>query len=446
MTSYSMPISEAVELIMTVYAGKAVLVRGAPGATKTAQLLSAAIKRQKEDPEFGACCFNASNAQAPDFFGVWQSNTGPLTANAVPQLFQPVPEEGLRGAFPALCPRELVHPDASIQPIDPDLLYTAGLQRSVLSTYPRGLVIVDEASKVQGEDTMASLSMLAYEGRTGQWGVPTSRSNSTASPSNRQALSDPTTVVGWTRVFIANRAEDNSRDLDFPSTFDNRVAILDVHCTFDDVAPYWRSQGMHPSFVSFAGAYSGLILSNQVPAVRQQFGTARSWFEAHSECMAYCKSLGIESSEPDRYMPELLPVFGPNVEDRSAQRWHRTFIGLIAARCGEAIASQFSEYLLASTDLPTYDEIVSNPETCIIPEHPGVIHAVVETLLTNTDLCEIDEIGKYLKRPEFPKAMACVYLNRMMDRHPIAAASSNKFFALVRHFGIAASMTLHHSR
>lgn len=398
----------------------ALLIKGPPGMAKSAIMIALALELQELDAQFGACYVNGSNMQSVDMVGWPLQQNGILAANSIPTLFQPVPHLGLRGAFPAVHDR------------------SNNLSLDTVLPYPRGLLIFDEASKVAGEDVMASLAMLAHEGRTGFWGVP---------------------IDGWVRVFIANRQEDNSNDLPFPATFDNRVAVFEVSGTYEDVAPHWEAIGMHPWWRGFASANASLVMAQSVPASGGQFSTIRSWTEAWYDCAAVMEHeieiphqhVYIEGTDEPQPKPwpcfypdeeTLTNILSPAQDNEEVKGWAADIVGTIASRCGSAVAGQFVDYVAHMAERATYEDIVSDPENAPIPLHSGVLHYTIEMLLQEIHLDDIDYVVRYLGRPDMPKALAAIWCQRMLRQHPFALTKRKAFTQFMNSIGPSARFAL----
>lgn len=424
---HRMSITKAVQMIRDVYIhrGGAIRLIGPVGASKSSQIIAEALKMQEADPDFGACYINFSGTQSVDYTGWPLSGNGLLAASSVPTLFQSVPHLGLRGAFPAICPPRLASHRSSFHSLP-----SAEITLEKLHPYPRGMFIGDEASKVMTEGDMASLAMLAYEGRTGLWGVPPS----------------------WLRVFIANRQEDRSGDLPFPATFDNRVRDIHITSGFEDVAPYWRSTGMHPWFLSFAERYPSLVLRDAVPLGGGQFGTARSWFEAHADCMKYMEKVVQVPHDATRpnwpsYCPDdvsMNAVFDVTDQDPELVEWRNDLIGCIASWCGPEVAGQFSDYVAHMGERPSYDEIVADPNNAVLSSHPGVQHYMVAMILEHIKLTDLDNIVLYVQR--MPASMRAIFCTKLLEEMPFAVSKSARFVAMMNDVGDGGRFALTTSR
>jgi hypothetical protein len=423
-----MSMTKAARRIRNVYSkrpgGAAVLLIGQPGMTKSATILALGRELQAQDPDFGMCYVNASGLQSIDYVGWPLQSNGLVSANSVPLIFQPQPNLGLRGAYPALCEEDERYISSNKITLDD------------LKPYPRGIIIVDEASKVSGEDVMASQSMLAHEGRTGMWWVPVGGD-----------------AAAWVRVFIANRQEDNSNDLPFPATFDNRVARIEVTMDFNDVRPHWEAIGMHPWFQRFAAANASLVFSQSVPAQGGQFGSARSWTEAWYDVNAYLEhDIGIPDMrlpDPDDatyptiewpcYYPDdglFSTVLDPSTKEEDVPgvtEWANEIFDMIASRCGSVIAGQFTDFVAHMNERPTYDEIVSDPTNCKLPTHPGVLHYTLEMILSEIHLDDMDDLVKYLRR--MPRALGSIFCTRMLTKFPLGLVKRRSFHDFMTFIG-----------
>lgn len=421
--STNITITEMLGKIEHVYlpTGKAAIFFGAPGAAKTSTAIALALRLQRERADFGACYMNMSSAITPDVMGAYKNTPGPLTQYGVPLLFQPNRKFGLRGAFPVLNDPEC----------DP---WSPGFNWRALTPYSEGIAYIDESTKVFEEGVQAKLAEFYCDGVTGQWGVP----------------------EGWTKIGFANRAEDMSNDTPIAMHTANRLGKYNVYTAFEDVAPYWKSRGMHEDFVGFASANAGLVFSPKVPLSQEQFGTARSFMDAWLLCMAYsCNVVGIpDMNEEARkehvakggngrdipIVPEFLPV-GDDTSDAEVAEVVRGFITILAAHCGEGVALAFKDYLLHRHEKPTIDQIKSNPTTAPLSQHPGILHATMEMIIDHLPFEHHEKAFTYAQRMN--KALCAVFCSKFASRYGVRAATLPSFHKLVAYCGASARVMIY---
>lgn len=423
MQKIQVSISDAFMLIEQVYMKRdvkpAVFIRGPVGFSKSSRFLAMIHRLQDADPEFGACWMNASNATLMTYTGWPRPHGGLLSATSMPELFQPKVFMGLRGAFVSSagpCP----YPENSVE----------AMQHRLLDGYvarPRGIVVVDEATKPPEENHLAVQAQLAYEGSTGMWSVP---------------------ITGWLRVFVGNRVEDNSNDYPMPSTFDNRVVAMEITAGYDDVASHWAEIGMHPFFQNFAAAYPELVLRQEVPRQGGQFSTPRSWTEAWLDVMALCEhKMGIPTFDetPDwpcyRADDEMLAgILSPAQDNPQLKGYANLITSIVAFRVGHEVAGQFVDFVAHTHEAPSYDEIVDDPAQARVPNHPGVLHYTLEMIIHHVNLQDMPELTEYMRR--WPKALRQIWCTRLIAKHPIGVLKQPAFSRFMRENGDGARVAL----
>lgn len=397
----------------------AVFIRGPVGFSKSSRIIAKMIAWQNADEEFGGCYTNASAAHLMTYTGWPRPHGGVLSATSMPELFQPKPEMGLRGAF-KFVDGQNPFPAGSAEAIQHDMLCGFVARK-------HGCVFVDEATKPPEENHFAVQAMLAYDASTGQWSLPKD---------------------GWLRVFVGNRVEDRSNDYPMPATFDNRVVCMEIEAGYDDAAPYWTDVGMHPAFLNFAGAYPDLVLRQEVPKQGGQFSTMRSWTEAWQDVMAFCQSIGIPHYDraPEdwpcyRADDEMLAgLLSPAQNDETFKRWANLITSIISFRVGPEIAGQFVDFLAHTHEAPTYDDIVDDPANARVPNHPGVLHYTLEMIVHHVNMQDMEELTTYMAR--WPKALRQIWCTRMISKHPIACLKQMTFSKFMRANGDGARVAL----
>jgi hypothetical protein len=422
---YRMPVYQAVAAIEHVLlpVGGACVIEGPPGASKTSQLHALQRRLQDANPNFGAASRNCSNMQYLDMAGTIKIDGSPLSTNGVPLLLQPNPGIGLRGAFPIICPEHLRHPDAE-PGLHPDNHYDGTLTYGMLQPYDTGIMVFDDFTKAPDESVFASFAQWLEEGCINQWGVP---------------------VDGWVRVGVCNAVAHGSHDMRVPAHTRNRVLWINVYCSIDDVAPYWRSMGMHPDFIAFAAAESKLVLSEEVPMEQEQFCTARSWMRAWQDATNFCQFM---AGVPDKnvndaalpYEPVAYPVVAMDEVDENKLEVSKHFSSFIAGRCGGAVATKFHDFLLHMNERPTMEQILADPFNAKVPNHSIVVHSAAEMILTHGKVSDIEPICDYMTR--LPKPVAAVWCGQMAAKHAAELLRSKPFSRLTAHCGAASRIAL----
>ena len=415
-------LTEANSLIRNTYfpTGGAALFAGPPGCGKSEGTLALQRMMQQEFGDvFGSCFYNMSAAQAPDVMGWTKMSSSPLSLYGVPAWMQPVPQEGLRGAIPALH-RTTLPKD------DPDYLSPSAITWEHMTTYKYGIAVFDEVLSVADDTVLLPMAQLFSEGRVGQWGVP---------------------VKSWARIGLTNRPSDHRDVRVLHAHTRNRMAIWEVHITFDDVSTYWESIGMHDAFHSFAGAESGIVFSDSVPSGNEQFSTARSWQSAWRDIMSFCKLVArlpnvAEKGQPYRCGPLPLPSTGQGDTRTPQERRAADMIySMVAARCGEPVALKFQDFVLNLGDRPPFEDILADPDNAKVPSHPGVMYAVVDMLVNRSRFDQFDEVFKYARR--LGKPMASTLCVRLANKHKATIAHNSKYLDFMSWCGAGARAAIY---
>ena len=397
----------------------AALFIGPPGAGKTSVGLE--IARSLMSGTFGACYYNCSNAISPDITGLYKPTDGPLTSYGVPLLFQPKPDLGLNGAFPVLN-------DPEANPYAPDFNWAS------LRPYPNGIAVLDEMGKAE-ELVIAKLAQFCNEGSTGQWGVPND---------------------GWAKICFTNSQADGSGDNELPMHTVDRLSIYRVTTSYEDVVNHWRDIGMHEDFIGFASKNGDLIFTQNVPSTRIKYCTARSYTMAWRLCMSYIiNGLGLDDLNEEARAahvakggnPKDIPPnpgelgFGDDVNDPLAAEIMHGFTTTLAARCGTAVALAFKDYLQHRHQKPTVEEILANPATARLPDHPGIMHATMEMIVQNIPFEKHDAAFAYVRR--MAKAYQTDFCAKFQAQYGARAQNLIEFHKLISSCGAAARMTIY---
>jgi DNA polymerase III delta prime subunit len=409
--------------------GDTVLFEGPPGCGKTSSAVWLIQELQKRIPDFGGCYTNLGAQVGVDVIGMPKNAPGPLTQHGVPTMLQPVLDKGLRGAYPALTPEHLVHPDAGpdLQPVASSLHYTDALQPYMLTPYKSGIWIGDEASKMADDTGFAKIAEVADDAKFGQYALPKGEG-------------------GWARVIFSNGIQHGSFDRSLPAHTRNRLARYYVKTVVDDVLLHWASIGMDSDWIAFAQSESNLVFSQNVPLEDEQFSTARSWTKAYQQVMQYMKNVVKAPSinaEGEPYNPGYIAMCPRDEQASFAREWSVAIKQAIASRCGEAVALKFERYSIELTHRPKFETISFTPDTAEIPEHMGVMFSTINMMANSMKIGDMDACVRYLMRDEVPPPMAALWCSLVRKRFAHTAARSPHFNKLVQSLGTAAQIAIH---
>lgn len=418
--------------------GSAVMLVGPPGSGKSSIPLHwITTKWQPGNWDFGCGFMNAASAESIDIRGLplmtgtmlagegpsAQVLMDPRTHYGMPQWLQASPAKGLRGAYPAFCPANLREASKAkggcpehLQKIYSDP--AREIMTRQITAYAKGIVIIDEAAQVAGDEVLLPEAQLADEGHVGSWGVPPS----------------------WMKLLITNRLEDQAGVRELPAHLKNRLAIVETYIGYDDVVAHWHRIGMREEMVFFAATNPQFVFADKVPADDRQYATARSWDYCAREINNFCKH-GLK-------LPE-----GEVVPDTADTRC------LMASRVGEATTNQFFTYLSTYLSMPTFEEVCAHPDKAKLNEanHLAQISAIEMLAKRLGDMDDGSSSGdspsgddpseglmgpvcEYVRRTG--KVLATRFAERLVDSLEFQALRSQEFQALLSWIGGAAQARL----
>ena len=362
--------------------GGSALFAGMSGMGKTQATIQNIKINQDADADFGGAFCNWSNMEAIDARGLPRV-TELVSSYGIPPWMCPVPELGLRGAFPALCPENLRGDPATWTAELAHAYATAAEQLATgkLIPYTRGIVGIDEALQTLEDSMLLVLAQLADEHRIGQWGVP---------------------MEGWAVVMLTNRMQDQAGVRELHAHTRNRMSIWEVAHDPEATLDYWYGIGMNDHFRYFASVEPQTVFTAKVPEGQRQFCTPRSWHRAHNEVLMWLHNV-------DRVpVEELTTCMVPHE--------HAMLPSLIAARCGSAAAVRFTDYLRNAELRPEYTEIVKAPMKARLPGQSAVIRGVIEMLSDKVNLGDLDKVCTYMKREDMPTTMQSIFCHKLTRR------------------------------
>jgi hypothetical protein len=425
--STSITISQMVSLVRNVgiLEGMSYLFLGSTGISKSESVFAECRATQNRYANFGACGINLGGAQGVDLVGWPQPSDGPISRNGAPTWMQPDRRNGLRGAFPVLCPEELMHSDQAIKPIP-----EAQLTRADMRTYKFGVCVLDDATAVPSRDVFQPLAQIFNTGYVGSWGLEGK----------------------WCTVGMGNDVQHRSDAMEMPMHLRGRLLVYQVRATFADLEPYWLRRGMNACFLSFAATHAGTIFSNQVPVENMQFPSPRSWFNAWRAVMRYCETViklpnvgkATFNGKPV-YDPGLFPALMSGDDTITPEtREHALMIkAAVSAACGEGTAGEFQTYLVDSQGRPTLAEIVLRPKKAKLSENTAVQHSIIYGLLNELEIDAVEDVCPYIGRMHNP--MIGLFVTRALERFGPELSTQDRFMDLIDKGGVAAQVNAYNA-
>ena len=233
--------------------------------------------------------------------------------------------------------------------------------------YKRGILFLDEFGQGEPEVKRAAAELLLNR-RVGPWQLPD----------------------GWSVIAASNRSQDRSgvtKSFDFVI---NRRLQIEVT---PDVASWenWANKhGVDDLFVSFAVANPQVVFEGKVPEKQGPWCTPRSLVKLAKV---------IRTITPSGQ----LPTDATNIE---------LFAGLI----GEAAAQQLIAHIKLAHELPSFEDIISDPEGTKIPIKPDARMIAVYQLSSRVDAKTAKPVLQYVDR--LPKEFAATFAKSVCQRIP----------------------------
>jgi MoxR-like ATPase len=187
---------------------------------------------------------------------------------------------------------------------------------------PNGIVFIDEIGQADNLVQKAYASLF-LEGRLGEYTIP----------------------EGWFVIGASNRVEDRAGAVKPLSHFVNRQCRVDIDANIEDWLMWARQHKLHHMMTGFASFRPGVVMTAEVPAKPGAYCTPRS-FTAAARFMSHLVT------DVDEELPN----------DIVTQQ-------MVAGYIGEAASAELFSFLKTNEFLPTWKEILANPETAKVPPH-----------------------------------------------------------------------------
>jgi len=197
-------------------------------------------------------------------------------------------------------------------------------------------------------------------------------------------IGDNVLPAGWQVVIAGNRVDDNAGANSFLSHITNRLCIVEVEPpTIDELTVYLLSKGYGPEVPTFLKLRGGELLGR----VPEQDNTP---YFTHRSAEALCKLI--------EAWPDGRSEFGTN----------GTAFTLAAGLIGVGAAVEFKAAVELFGKLPSYADIVAEPERAKVPNEIDHQYAAIMLCVTRAQLKDAGAVIKYLARFDANYAMVGV--------------------------------------
>lgn len=236
-----------------------------------------------------------------------------------------------------------------------------------VTEYERGVLFLDEFG--QGEaDVKRAAAELLLNRRLGQWSLPR----------------------GWSVIAASNRASDRSgvtKSFDFVI---NRRIQIDVTPEVSAWENWANKHGIEPLFVAFAVRNPQIVFEGKVPDKQGPWCTPRS--------LVMLARL-LRSVYPTGPLPTNTHV-----------------IEMASGMIGEAAAQQLLAFIKLGHELPSFDDIIADPEGCKLPIPPDARMLSIYELSSRVTPKTAKPVLKYVDR--LPKEFAATFAKSTCSRIP----------------------------
>lgn len=170
---------------------------------------------------------------------------------------------------------------------------------------------------------------------------------------------------GWYPVGAGNRREDKAAAQAMSTALGTRFAWIRIEADAECFRQYGHKKKLHPFVLGYLKARPAHIWTME-GANGNTFACPRQWERVSAIC------------------------------DRPPTVRYRLVRGLI----GDGVAGEF-EAVIKAFNLPSLDEVVSNPKKCRIPTEPAEKYALASMLAQNSNSKNFEKIMNYCERAEF---------------------------------------------
>lgn len=171
---------------------------------------------------------------------------------------------------------------------------------------------------------------------------------------------------GWSIIAAGNREKDKAVTHRMPSALANRMVHLEVDVNLDDWLLWAQGANIRPEVCAFLRFRPKLLHDFDPLASSRTFASPRSW----------------------EFVSRIL----------DAKPAEQVEYDLYQGTVGHVGAAEFMGFLQVWRELPTVDDILSQPKTTAIPDEPAALYALCEALALQADSTSFEGIVEYAER------------------------------------------------
>jgi hypothetical protein len=248
--------------------------------------------------------------------------------------------------------------------------FTSPVFASFVAKHPRGILFLDEFPQAPHE-VQKAVAPLLLNGSIGEYTLP----------------------PAWMVVCAGNREEDNAGVNNMLSHVINRMSIIDVNPPdVDDWTAWAAAAGMSPEVVAFAKIEPGAVFGEpDLSAGDQPYCTPRSLHAMDAVAQRWPGGIGAM------------------INDTAGLATIQGFIGAGATAGLRAV-------LTLTLTLPSYEDVIANPERVVIPEKPNEAYASLMMIALRAKEEHSGPVVKFIAR--FQPNFAVVGFSALLSRNP----------------------------
>lgn len=230
-----------------------------------------------------------------------------------------------------------------------------------LAAHSKGIMFLDERNQAD-QLTQKSLAPVVLSKRFGEHTLPS----------------------GWIVFSASNRQQDGSGVGKALKHMVNRERTLFIEPDILSWAVWAEARGVHPMLIAFAKTRPNIVFSDSVPKEDAPFCTPRSYVSAAG---LMGRAAGTDKDgNPNMKIPN-----------------DGIMMQLVSGDIGDKAAAELFAYLKVADDLPTIEEVMSDPKGCKCPKELSAAYAAMQMCIHFVTPLNVDKLWSFAER--FPKEL-----------------------------------------
>lgn len=190
-------------------------------------------------------------------------------------------------------------------------------------------------------------------------------------------------------VAAGNREDDNAIVVPMSTALVSRFAIFDVNLSTDEWLEWASQANVDSRITSFLHFRPSNLYTFKPETAEKPYGSPRTWEMVN-------RVINKEANIPDEYL------------------------NIFQALLGEGVGTEFDQFLKLQQEIPTMQEIISNPTGLPVSDKLGTCWAIMGMIIEHINTANFKPVSKYLDR--FPAELRVVAMKEIQNRHPALKA------------------------